>query len=170
MRRCPSESIGTAACCSRTSSVPSSACRRSERWRRCFPFTRLSTTRMQKRRRRRDQGRAHNSTRANEAQREAAYPQASAADLWAGPGSAVPDLMAEFARAWRVFVPSRARTWRSFRANRSSSASTARIHGSVRFTAGSSNRAQPMSGVNVVARWIDPATRKPSTQFALASV
>lgn len=50
------------------------------------------------------------------------------------------------------------------------STSTARIHGSVRFTDGSGNRAQPMQGVNVVARWIDPGTRKPSTQYAVASV
>jgi hypothetical protein len=50
------------------------------------------------------------------------------------------------------------------------SASTARIHGSVWFTDGSGNRAQPMQGVNVVARWIDPGTRMPSTQYAVASV
>ena len=42
------------------------------------------------------------------------------------------------------------------------SSATARIHGSVYFTDGHGNRTQPMQGVNVVARWIDPVTRLPS--------
>ncbi|HKU23858.1 MAG TPA: hypothetical protein VJQ54_00225, partial [Candidatus Sulfotelmatobacter sp.] len=48
--------------------------------------------------------------------------------------------------------------------------STARIHGSVWFTDNHAARAQPMQGVNVVARWIDPATGKPSHRFAASSV
>ncbi len=47
---------------------------------------------------------------------------------------------------------------------------TARIHGSVYFVDRSGNIAQPMQGVNVVARWIDPATGLPSRQYAAASV
>ena len=47
---------------------------------------------------------------------------------------------------------------------------TARIHGSVWFTDSSGNRTQPMQGVNIVARWIDPATRLPSRRFAASSV
>ena len=39
---------------------------------------------------------------------------------------------------------------------------TARIHGSVFFADSSGVAAQPMQGVNVVARWIDPTTHQPS--------
>lgn len=47
---------------------------------------------------------------------------------------------------------------------------TARIHGSVWFTDSHGNRTQPMQGVNVVARWIDPNTGLPSRRYAAASV
>lgn len=47
---------------------------------------------------------------------------------------------------------------------------TTRIYGSVYFVDGSGNVAQPMQGVNVVARWIDPSTGQPSRQYAAASV
>lgn len=50
------------------------------------------------------------------------------------------------------------------------SATTARIHGSVRFTNSSGASTQPMQGVNVVARWFDPTTSLPSGKFASASV
>ncbi|HKT88070.1 MAG TPA: Ig-like domain-containing protein [Candidatus Sulfotelmatobacter sp.] len=50
------------------------------------------------------------------------------------------------------------------------SSSTARIHGSVWFTDAHGNRTQPMQGVNVVARWIDPSTGSPSRQYAASSV
>src|SRR5579859_6617876 len=49
------------------------------------------------------------------------------------------------------------------------SATTARIHGSVYFTSHGS-RAQPMQGVNVVARWIDPTSGQPSRRYAVSSV
>jgi len=49
------------------------------------------------------------------------------------------------------------------------SATTARIHGSVYFTDSHGSRA-PMQGVNVVARWVDPATGKPSRRYAVSSV
>lgn len=47
---------------------------------------------------------------------------------------------------------------------------TARIHGSVYFTDSHGIRAQPMQGVNVVARWIDPSTGQPSRRYAVSSV
>jgi hypothetical protein len=46
----------------------------------------------------------------------------------------------------------------------------ARIHGSVYFADANGLPAQPMQGVNVVARWIDPATAQPSRTYAAASV
>ncbi len=49
-------------------------------------------------------------------------------------------------------------------------AATARIHGSVWFTDRSGNATQPMQGVNVVARWIDPTTGKPSRRYVASSV
>ncbi len=50
------------------------------------------------------------------------------------------------------------------------SSTTARIHGSVWFTDAHANRTQPMQGVNVVARWIDPHTGRPSRRYAASSV
>jgi len=47
---------------------------------------------------------------------------------------------------------------------------TARIHGSVWFTDKFGNRTQPMQGVNVVARWIDPSTWEPSRRYAASCV
>ncbi len=47
---------------------------------------------------------------------------------------------------------------------------TVRIHGSVYFADASGQPAQPMQGVNVVARWIDPATSQPSRTYGAASV
>src|SRR5262249_21003089 len=50
------------------------------------------------------------------------------------------------------------------------SATTARISGSIWFTDVHGNPTQAMQGVNVVARWIDPATGLPSRQYAASSV
>jgi hypothetical protein len=50
------------------------------------------------------------------------------------------------------------------------SASTARIHGNVYFANAGGQPGQAMQGVNVVARWIDPQTQKPSGAYAAASV
>ena len=47
---------------------------------------------------------------------------------------------------------------------------TVRIHGAVRFADSSGQPAQPMQGVNVVARWIDTATGQPSRTYVAASV
>ena len=52
----------------------------------------------------------------------------------------------------------------------SPSPSTARIHGSVYFEDHLGSLAQPMQGVNVVARRIDPSTNQPSHRYAAASV
>lgn len=48
--------------------------------------------------------------------------------------------------------------------------STARIHGSVFFSDASGLAAQPMQGVNVVARWIDSTTGQPSRSVAASCV
>ncbi len=48
--------------------------------------------------------------------------------------------------------------------------STIRIHGSVFFADAYDAAAQPMQGVNVVARWIDPATGKPSRAYVATSI
>ncbi len=47
---------------------------------------------------------------------------------------------------------------------------TVRIHGSVHFADAHGPSAQPMQGVNVIARWIDPANGQPSRTYAAASV
>ncbi len=47
---------------------------------------------------------------------------------------------------------------------------TARIHGLVRFASVDSVPGQPMQGVNVVARWIDPGTGQPSHTYSASSV
>jgi hypothetical protein len=47
---------------------------------------------------------------------------------------------------------------------------TVRIHGAVHFADANGQPAQPMQGVNVTARWIDPATGQPSRTYAAASV
>jgi hypothetical protein len=47
---------------------------------------------------------------------------------------------------------------------------TARIHGNVFFTDASGLATQPMQGVNVVARWIDPATRQASGALVASSI
>jgi hypothetical protein len=49
-------------------------------------------------------------------------------------------------------------------------ASTARIHGTVRFSATPNGLGQAMQGVNVVASWIDPTTGQPSRIFTWTSV
>jgi len=48
--------------------------------------------------------------------------------------------------------------------------SSARIHGTVYFVDHRGSPAQPMQGVNVFARWIDPATGLPSHRYAASSV
>jgi hypothetical protein len=51
-----------------------------------------------------------------------------------------------------------------------SSPATARIHGSVYFVDHVGSGGQPMQGVNVVARWIDPSTSQPSDRYGASSV
>src|SRR5262249_31682939 len=47
---------------------------------------------------------------------------------------------------------------------------TVRISGSVYFVDAAGLPAQPMQGVNVVARWIDPSTGLPSRSYAASAV
>lgn len=47
---------------------------------------------------------------------------------------------------------------------------TARIHGSLYFDDGWGGRAQPMQGVNIVARWIDPTTGAISRSLVVTSI
>ncbi len=58
----------------------------------------------------------------------------------------------------------------SFSGKQIFSQATARIHGSVYFTDLNGIAAQAMQGVNVVARWIDPATHQPSRAAVVSSV
>lgn len=58
----------------------------------------------------------------------------------------------------------------NFPGKRIFASSTARIHGSVWFTDRFGNHTQPMQGVNVVARWIDPTTNRPSRRYVASSV
>ena len=58
----------------------------------------------------------------------------------------------------------------NFPGKRIFSQTTARIHGSVYFTDGAGVAAQPMQGVNVVARWIDPSTGQPSGTAIASSI
>jgi hypothetical protein len=50
------------------------------------------------------------------------------------------------------------------------SQNTARVYGTVRFAGPNGQAGQAMEGVNVVARWIDPASGQPSRQYAMSSV
>ncbi len=50
------------------------------------------------------------------------------------------------------------------------SSGSARIYGSVYFADRLGNLGQPMQGVNVFARWIDPSTGQPSHQYGASSV
>lgn len=49
-------------------------------------------------------------------------------------------------------------------------ANTARIHGTVYFADANGQPTQPMQGVNVVARWIDPSTGQPSRTYVSSCV
>ncbi len=66
--------------------------------------------------------------------------------------------------------PVTAQNQSSFPGKQVFSAQTVRIHGTVYFSDASGQPAQPMQGVNVVARWVDPATGTPSRTYATASV
>jgi len=73
---------------------------------------------------------------------------------YANPYQLAPDDMAALTRLYPPLVPP----------------TTARIYGSVYFADSQGNIAQPMQGVNVVARWIDPATDLPSEEYGASSV
>ena len=66
--------------------------------------------------------------------------------------------------------PVTAQNQSSFPGKQVFSSATARIHGSVYFTDTHGVATQPMQGVNVVARWINPQTGQPSRRYAVSSV
>ncbi|HTP85348.1 MAG TPA: Ig-like domain-containing protein, partial [Bryobacteraceae bacterium] len=77
--------------------------------------------------------------------------------------------MDDVAAISRIY-PVTAQNQSSFPGKQIFSAATARIHGSVWFTDPAGNHTQPMQGVNVVARWIDPKTKVPSRRYAASSL
>ncbi len=85
---------------------------------------------------------------------------------YANPYQTAMDDVAAISRLYPVTAQNQS----SFPGKQIFSSSTARIHGSVWFTDRSGNRTQPMQGVNVVARWIDPTTKQPSRRYAASSV
>ncbi len=85
---------------------------------------------------------------------------------YANAGQLAMDDVAAISRLYPVTAQNQA----NFPGKQIFSAVTARIHGSVWFVDGWGKRTQPMQGVNVVARWIDPTTGKPSRRYAASSV
>ncbi len=73
------------------------------------------------------------------------------------------------ASALSRLYPVTAQNLSSFPGKHIFSSVTARIFGSVWFTTHAGTGTQPMQGVNVVARWIDPSTGLPSRQYAASS-
>jgi len=76
-------------------------------------------------------------------------------DCYASPYQLASDDVAALSRLYPASTPS---------------ATTARIHGSVYFVDHVGSSGQPMQGVNVVARWIDPSTSQPSDKYGASSV
>jgi hypothetical protein len=74
---------------------------------------------------------------------------------YANPYQLAPDDVAALSRLYPTGTPSN---------------STARIYGSVYFVNHLGAEGQPMQGVNVFARWIDPSTGQPSDQYGASSV
>lgn len=66
--------------------------------------------------------------------------------------------------------PVTAQNLASFPQKRIFAQNTARIHGSVYFSSATGGNGQPMQGVNVVARWIDPSTGLPSRAYVASSI
>lgn len=77
-----------------------------------------------------------------------------------------PDDVAAVSRLYPVTAQNQS----SFAGSQIFSSVTGRIYGSVWFTDASGSPTQPMQGVNVVARWIDPATGLPSREYVASSV
>jgi hypothetical protein len=85
---------------------------------------------------------------------------------YANPYQLTMDDMAALSRLY----PVSAQNLSNFPGKQVFSSATARIHGSVWFTDTSGNPTQAMQGVNVVARWVDPATGLPSRRYAASSI
>ena len=77
-----------------------------------------------------------------------------------------PDDIAAISRLYPVTSQNQS----SFAGSQIFSSVTGRIYGSVWFTDTSGNPTQPMEGVNVVARWIDPSNGLPSRNYVASSV
>jgi hypothetical protein len=77
-----------------------------------------------------------------------------------------PDDVAAISRLYPVTAQNQS----SFAGSQIFSSVTGRIYGSVWFTDTSGNPTQPMQGVNVVARWINPSTGLPSREYVASSV
>jgi len=80
------------------------------------------------------------------------------------------DFAADDVASLSRLYPITAQNQSSFPYSQIFSSSTARIYGSVSFTNSSGAPTQPMQGVNVVARWIDPSTALPSRQYVATAV
>src|ERR1700722_17614155 len=76
------------------------------------------------------------------------------------------DDMASLSRLYPVTAQNQS----SFPGKQIFASATTAIHGSVWFTNPAGQPTQPMQGVNVVARWIDPGTGEPSRQYAASVV
>src|SRR5579859_824408 len=85
---------------------------------------------------------------------------------YTNPDQLAMDDVAAISRLYPVTAQNQA----SFTGKQIFAAATARIHGSVWFTDTAGNKTQPMQGVNVVARWIDPAKGQASRRYAASSV
>ena len=87
-------------------------------------------------------------------------------DCYPNPDVPKPDDQAAISRLYPVTAQNQG----SFPGKQLFFESTFRIHGTVSFQDATGAAAQPMEGVNVVARWIDPTTQKPSRSYAISSV
>jgi hypothetical protein len=87
-------------------------------------------------------------------------------NCYTNPYQLAPDDTAALSRLY----PVTAQTQPDYPGSQVFSSTTGRIYGSVWFTDPAGNPTQPMQGVNVVARWIDPTTGLPSDQYSISSV
>jgi hypothetical protein len=87
-------------------------------------------------------------------------------NCYTNPYQPVADDIAALSRLYPITAQNQA----SFPGSQLFSATTARIYGNVWFTDSAGNSTQPMQGVNVVARWMDPSTNQPSRRYVVSSV
>lgn len=85
---------------------------------------------------------------------------------YSNPYQLATDDLASIARLYPVTAQNQS----SFPGKQIFSSTTAGIHGTVWFTNPAGQPTQPMQGVNVIARWIDPSIGQPSDQYSASSV